>query len=545
MWPDRRSSRPRARIHQVPVGAALALFAGLYVSTTIWLLHLTGGHLTYALDDAYIHMAIAKNVALHGVWGVQPDQFAAASSSPLWTALLAVVFKVVGIRDIVPLALNTVFAVILIVVLGRLLHREQVCGLPMFAVLVSALLSAPLVPMVWIGMEHTMHILLTIVAAWATSSVASHYSTRRLAGVCAVAALMVGARYEGLFVVAGCAVVFALARRPIAAVAVIAAGSLPVLVVGFWNMSHGWFFLPASILMKQTVLRPGSGRLLSSMVSNLALASPPAALVVLVIAALALLAYQSRVGVHAIQPLLTIFTIAALLHLALARFGWLFRYESYLMVLGSVAVGISALHCDPPGVVARRVALTRSDFVAIAAIVGVLTFSQRTIASHALTASVAGHVFRQHRQVAAFLERYYHAAPVAVNDIGVVSYFAGARTFDLMGLGSLQVATLRRAGLWDVAHINELLSRREVGIAIIYDTWFQDGQAFQQSWARVGEWTTDHEDVRGEGTVTFFARNEHDRQRLTAALHDFNQRFRAPGVDTRIFTAAVVPELEP
>src|SRR5437773_11285307 len=45
----------------------------------------THGHLAYAIDDGGIHLSIARNLGLHGTWGVVPHQFQSASSSPLWT----------------------------------------------------------------------------------------------------------------------------------------------------------------------------------------------------------------------------------------------------------------------------------------------------------------------------------------------------------------------------------------------------------------------------------------------------------------------------
>lgn len=531
--------RARVRTVLAPACATFALCASLFAFTTIRLMQLTDGNLTYALDDAYIHMAIAKNLALHGVWGVGPDTFSASSSSPLWTALLGASFRIVGVWDVVPLLLNSIFAVFCIVALAVALEREQVAGLPMFTVMASVVLGAPLVPMVWIGMEHTLHILLTVLTAWGASSLMRQYSARRLLVVCAAAAFMVAARYEGVFVVVGCAVVFALSRRMAAAVAVTFAGALPVVGIGLWNLSHGWFFLPTSILLKQTVLPPTpQASMLSSLVSNVANAGPPGAFVALLVAALGLLAYQSLSGIRRVQPLLIIFVTAALLHLPLAKFGWLFRYESYLMALGALAVGVSAFQRRPSPAATRRSALVHADFVIVAAVVGVLAFGERTIASNALSANVAGHIYRQHRQVAQLLQRYSGAVPVAVNDIGVVSYYTHARVYDLVGLGSLEVARLSRAGLWDAAHMNALLEREHVDVALVYDTWFQEDRAFHRKWKRIGEWNTDPEDERGEGTVTFFARNAEAGVQLRAALRAFDSHLPAGQIRTRLFEVA-------
>ena len=66
----------------------------------------TGGVFAYALDDAYIHMAMAQNFAEHGVWGPTRYEFVSASSSPLWTATLAGLFAATGVHELWPLLLN-------------------------------------------------------------------------------------------------------------------------------------------------------------------------------------------------------------------------------------------------------------------------------------------------------------------------------------------------------------------------------------------------------------------------------------------------------
>ena len=190
-----------------------ALSMGLPVLLFVVLFGLTGraiisatGHIAYGLDDPYIHMALAKNVALHGMWGISPDGFAAASSSPIWTAMVAAVFLATGIHDAVPLLLNLFIALTGIVLLGAALTKERLSPLEAAAVAIGVIFFAPLVPMVWIGMEHTLHIALTIAAAWLCRRCVRDAAGRReVAWLVAVSAAMTLTRYEGLFVVAGCA----------------------------------------------------------------------------------------------------------------------------------------------------------------------------------------------------------------------------------------------------------------------------------------------------------------------------------------------------
>src|SRR6476620_5767347 len=116
-----RSALPPSARWLGPVAASLLVLASFYAFIAYQLLRSTEGHLVYALDDAYIHMAIAKNLALHGTWGVQPGTFSASSSSPLWTLLLTAAFRTAGVSDAAPLVLNTVIAAFCVVTVGMML----------------------------------------------------------------------------------------------------------------------------------------------------------------------------------------------------------------------------------------------------------------------------------------------------------------------------------------------------------------------------------------------------------------------------------------
>ena len=70
------------------------------ITLTVW--HRSGGHWSYPLDDTYIHMALARNLAFYHNWGINHQDFGAASSSPLYTLLLAILFKVFAIHLSIP-----------------------------------------------------------------------------------------------------------------------------------------------------------------------------------------------------------------------------------------------------------------------------------------------------------------------------------------------------------------------------------------------------------------------------------------------------------
>ena len=70
------------------------------------ILLLNGGHFAYSLDDPYIHLALAENLAA-GHYGLNLDEPSSPSSSILWPLLLAPFTRWAG-YEWVPLVLATV-----------------------------------------------------------------------------------------------------------------------------------------------------------------------------------------------------------------------------------------------------------------------------------------------------------------------------------------------------------------------------------------------------------------------------------------------------
>mgnify|MGYP000433304428 FL=1 len=60
------------------------------VALMLGLLYLAVGGGSFPLDDSWIHQTYARNLALYGEWAFTPGIASTASTSPLYTVVLAV-----------------------------------------------------------------------------------------------------------------------------------------------------------------------------------------------------------------------------------------------------------------------------------------------------------------------------------------------------------------------------------------------------------------------------------------------------------------------
>src|SRR5688572_27390620 len=74
------------------LSAALLACLG-YFATEVWLL---SGALGFPLDDSWIHLQFARNLADGRGLAYNPGELVTGSTAPLWTALLALVFYLPG-----------------------------------------------------------------------------------------------------------------------------------------------------------------------------------------------------------------------------------------------------------------------------------------------------------------------------------------------------------------------------------------------------------------------------------------------------------------
>lgn len=313
-------------------------------------LQLTQGHLAYALDDPYIHMAIAKNSVLHRVWGVTKYEFSSSTSSILWTSLLAITYFIFGVNELAPFVLNLVFATMLIPLMYAVLRSYR---LPLFAILAIIVVGIFLIPipaLVFTGMEHTLHMLLIVAFFFLSSRLLSGESgniardSRYLLMLAPLASL---ARYESLFLILIVSALFTLRKRWLYALLLTTLAIFPIAVYGVISVKYGWLLLPNSVLLKGSMPSIGSIQDIIAFISTrLGLFCDPKITYFFLLVILAAIKYsiwleKERNVWDSKQVMLFLFVAASLIHTLFAGFGWFYRYEAYLVALGIISIGIS------------------------------------------------------------------------------------------------------------------------------------------------------------------------------------------------------------
>jgi len=514
-----------------PLTAAIAVLL-VALGAALWVsLRQNGGHLVYALDDPYIHMAMAKNVALHGVWSINANHFTSSSSSLLWTAGVAALFFVLGVHQVIPLVLNVLIAIALLAFIFRLLAGAGIARLPgyLFLVLTATALVAPLPGLVFVGQEHILHALVNLafvtIAGSRLATDVRGWRDRSFVTLCALAFLLPLIRYEAVFVV-GIVAITLLAQRKWEGALLIICASVPVVMYGALSTWWGWYWLPNSVLLKGT--RPdlttvqGLAQTLGY-VSYSRLIDLPAVAFLLYVAVAAFALRLTRGVRDDLQWMLGIFVVLTLVHLQFAQPSafWFFRYEAYLIILGSVVVARALgewLLTLRVGEWSRMHALGFE--LALVLLFGFSPLPERAAKALIYLPQATTNIYQQQYQMGLFLKRFYDGTPVALNDIGAASYLADIEGIDLAGLANVDVARHMLAGLYDYEEIEEIAQTSGAPIAIVYDSWF--GDRIPANWRRAGTWTIRNNVVVGSDTVTFYAIRPDAFAGLKTRLHDFS-----------------------
>ncbi len=455
---------------------AAAVFALVAAAVGAAILHATGGVFCFTLDDPYIHLAMAEDIA-RGGYGVNPGEAASASSSALYPFLLAGPVGL-GLGEAGALAVNLAAGAASTALLlrlaeeGGLLTRDT----PAWAAAALALvlvLALNLAGLAYTGMEHGLHVALTLAALLGVVRLGRGEATPPWLVPVLVAAPLV--RFEGAAVLA--AGVAALAWRRRWGEAALALGAAAAGLGGFalFLHAHGLPWLPSSVLAKAGDGAHGPG---AQFLENQQVREG-----VLVILAIALPLAVEGVGRGARPLRLPVLFASACLcaQLAVGTFGWryggwLHRYEAWAVALAAgvmlLAVGgrLRVWLAGGPGL---RGALAAATAAALMQPYLITTWEAPLDARS---------IRLQQREMHRFATEVLRA-PVAVNDLGWVSFHNDHPVLDLWGLAS-EPARLARQAHRPPQWMDDLARARGVRAAMVYDRWVGPVPA---RWTRLGE----------------------------------------------------------
>ena len=423
------------------------------------------GHFVFSLDDPYIHLALAENIA-RGHYGINLDAPSSPSSSIVWPFLLAPLAHYN--TPLTALALNLLSAAGVVLLIGVCVASFAKDSSPLedgarrtFAAF-SLVFIASLPALVFIGMEHTLQLFLSGLVAWGFIRA---LDGRPIPAVSILAAIVLpSVRYEGLAITVALAIALYGQSRRAAATITLLLSLFPLAAFSLYLRHLGLPLLPTSVLVKSG-LQTGLAERVVSAIINAFLESGHLPLTVLLLATLYL---ARRAGTSERRLLLFAAAVAEFLHLAVGPFGWFHRYE--------IAIEFFAMLILLPD-------LFRADEVPLWTFcLAMLPLTMSGLYYVPRTPIAAAATYRQQFQAHRFITQFV-SGNVAVNDLGLVSYQRrpGQNVIDLYGLGSPEAAFTRNK---DAAWMQSITERHQVSWAIVYSDYY--GNAIPTSWRHLG-----------------------------------------------------------
>lgn len=502
------------------VSAASFLVAiGFWVVRTVQVT----GSLVYALDDAYIHLAVADRLAFTGTWGVQEGVYQSASSAPAWNLLEAALLLVRIPGSVVPLVLGVAASLWALWTASRMPVVERFGSVPAAVALAAALpFSFALVSVTMMGMEHALQVAIALaVLATLADRVGGDRARVRRARWALPVLFLVGTsiRYEMLLMAGACVIAYLFVQFPddadespsiVArlreAATWIVAALVPVVVVAAVNLSFGQYVLPDSVIAKGRDASEG----LSPLRPLLALVLDRRLIVLVVVAAAVVVMARRHLRSPAMAPLIAaVVVVCGFVTFGPVTLSWLGRYQAMPVSCLVFAIAMAAVRLP----IRRPAAMS-----ALAIAVFVPGVMQLSTYSSAVRGSEEIHL--QHWQSVEFLNRWYPGGTVAFNDAGVMGYAYDGETIDLIGLTTHEVLVARVQDRYGRDYVEELAARRDIDLVVGYSNWI--GSSLPQNWNEVGRWCLlEPTAVVGSECQSFFAADGAPAAQLAEHLEAF------------------------
>ena len=240
---------PRGKNLVILLTAVVALLIPVLLLEISVLRH-TNGNIVYPLDNAFLDISVAKNLAFFKVWGVSKYAFQSASSSLLYPLLLVPFFFIAGEHLVIPIIVNSLAAIFFLYALQRALIRQNTGAGRQGAILLLAVFLMPLPLLVVSGTGYTIQLLCCFLFMNALAGAIEGGMPAALPWrVYVYGVLAVAARYEDLVLIALACTLLAVLKRRKQALQLAAIAVCPILLFGIISLAKGSYFLPNSLLL--------------------------------------------------------------------------------------------------------------------------------------------------------------------------------------------------------------------------------------------------------------------------------------------------------
>lgn len=476
------------------------------------------GQYVYPLDDSYIHLAIARNVAKYSTWGITRHAYSNTSSSPIYTTLLAGIMRLTGTNPSVSLYLNLCLAnLLLLTVAWRHRKRPLALGLLMIFLLAGSLLKVQTLT----GMEPALQMLVLILLAlsfsvWGRQNFGPGRAQKTFFFILPFVCLT---RFE-LTAPALMFIIFLILKRKFrqGAMAVVLL-ALPPVLWGLYSLSRGEFFVPNALISKVQVVtqpRPLWGYASDALRQTVFTPIYSYPLLLLWFLVIAKRNEETDASVRFVTAALSFTALLTLLaHLMLGGRGVLFRYEAYLVAL----IGWACAESMPsPKILVRRPFFL---FILTATLIfSALAFYRNYLYHNTILSLAHRNIRDQQLQAAAFVKRHYAGGRIVANDIGALCYENDIQLFDLVGLGT---APMLKAWLKGPETAEGLINSQPYDLMLMYERWFPHIHFANRQ--KVAELIIPRNVICGDSVVAFYipanVTDESTLKKTFQSLHDF------------------------
>lgn len=238
---------PKGKALGVLIAAVLILLISV-IGIELPVLRYTHGNVLFPLDNAYVNITVARNLAFYQVWGVSKYAFQSAATSLLYPVTLAPLFFIFGAHLIIPLIVNFFAGAYFLLMLQRTLIRYKVKPTHQLFVLLGATIVTLLPLLIVSGMEYTLQLLFVFLFIDTLAQTLAPPAPEKTRPLYLFGLLAVAARYEDLLIIAIACLLLTRKKAWQPAAKLAAIGIAPILVFGAISLTKKSSFLPNAML---------------------------------------------------------------------------------------------------------------------------------------------------------------------------------------------------------------------------------------------------------------------------------------------------------